>query len=247
MGNRKQPFGYRMQFGEVVKNPPEAELVQRIFEKYLLGASLQALTDALRDQEIPYEVGKLWNKNMVARILGDRRYCGQPGYPKLIDTEAFEAATENRTAKAPQIQISEAQKVLRRLCDTTVTHTIQEQVRQALNHLIDHPQLLRPPAQTPVHPEEANRIQKSLDDAMAQQPIDEPYARSLIMALAAAQYAQLGTQDYETERIRYLLRQAAPMEELDAALLRETVAAIHVTKSAIELRLKNGQMIQREV
>ena len=247
MGNRKQPFGYRMQFGEVVKNPPEAELVQRIFVKYLLGASLQALTDALRDQEIPYEVGKLWNKNMVARILGDRRYCGQPGYPKLIDEDAFEAVTAKRTAKAPQIRISEAQKVLRRLCDTTVTHTIQEQVQQALNHLIDHPQLLRPPAQTPVHPEEANRIQKSLDDAMAQQPIDEPYARSLIMALAAAQYAQLGTQDYETERIRYLLRQAAPMEELDAALLRETVAAIHVTKSAIELRLKNGQMIQREV
>ena len=137
--------------------------------------------------------------------------------------------------------------MLCRLCDTTVTHTIQEEVRQALNHLIDHPQLLRSPAQTPVNPEEANRIQKSLDDALAQQLIDEPYARSLIMALAAAQYAQLGAQDYETERIRYLLRQAAPMEELDAALLRETVAAIHVIKSAMELRLKNGQMIQREV
>ena len=67
-----------MQFGEVVKNPPEAELVQRIFEKYLLGASLQTLTDALRDQEIPYEAGKLWNKNMVARILGDRRYAQSP-------------------------------------------------------------------------------------------------------------------------------------------------------------------------
>ena len=37
------------------------------------------------------------------------------------------------------------------------------------------------------------------------------------------------------------------MEELDAALLRETVAAIHVTKSAMKIRLKNGQMIQREV
>ena len=82
---------------------------------------------------------------------------------------------------------------------------------------------------------------------MAQQPIDEPYARSLIMALAAAQYAQIGAQDFETERIRYLLLQTAPMEELDAALLRETVAAIRITKSAMELRLKNGQMIQREV
>ena len=53
MGNRKQPFGYRMQFGEIVENPPEAELVQRIFEKYLLGASLQALTDSLLEQDTP--------------------------------------------------------------------------------------------------------------------------------------------------------------------------------------------------
>lgn len=32
MGNRKQPFGYQMQFGTVAVRPQEAELVQYIFQ-----------------------------------------------------------------------------------------------------------------------------------------------------------------------------------------------------------------------
>ena len=37
MGNRKQPFGYQMQFGTVVVQPQEAGLVQYIFQQYILG------------------------------------------------------------------------------------------------------------------------------------------------------------------------------------------------------------------
>lgn len=31
-GNQKQPFGYRMEMGEIVPNPEEAKLVQSIFQ-----------------------------------------------------------------------------------------------------------------------------------------------------------------------------------------------------------------------
>ena len=73
MGNRKQPFGYQMQFGTVVVQPQEAGLVQYIFQQYILGASFQELVSALRNQTVPYDSGKLWNKNMVARILENER------------------------------------------------------------------------------------------------------------------------------------------------------------------------------
>lgn len=46
MGNRKQPFGYRMTLGEITIQPEEAEL-----------------TKALCRQEIPYYAGRTWNKN----------------------------------------------------------------------------------------------------------------------------------------------------------------------------------------
>ena len=31
MGNRKQPFGYKMEFGEIVPQPQEAETVRSIY------------------------------------------------------------------------------------------------------------------------------------------------------------------------------------------------------------------------
>ena len=67
--NRKQPFGYKMELGEIVIQEQEASVVRWIFQTYLAGASYNDLTEALEKGDVPYEVGKLWNKNMVARIL----------------------------------------------------------------------------------------------------------------------------------------------------------------------------------
>ena len=64
MGNRKQPFGYRMTLGEITILPEEAELVRFIFRCYSTGATLGDLTKALCRQEIPYYAGRTWNKNM---------------------------------------------------------------------------------------------------------------------------------------------------------------------------------------
>ena len=53
MGNRKQPFGYRMTLGEITTQPEEAELVRFIFQGYSKGATLGELTKTLCRQEIP--------------------------------------------------------------------------------------------------------------------------------------------------------------------------------------------------
>lgn len=74
--NRKQPFGYRMEFGEYTLHPAEAETVRWIYQTYLAGASYQELVEALQERGVAYDEGKLWNKNMVARILEDKRYIG---------------------------------------------------------------------------------------------------------------------------------------------------------------------------
>ena len=94
MGNRKQPFGYRVVMGEIALHPQEAKLVEHIFRQYLAGATYNTLVEELREQSIPYDEGKVWNKNMVARILEDSRYTGERGYPPVIDREALEKALE---------------------------------------------------------------------------------------------------------------------------------------------------------
>ena len=107
MGNRKQPFGYRMKMGEVVLHAQEAKLVEYIFQQYLSGASFNILVAQLREQPIPYDEGKLWNKNMVARILEDHRYTGEGAYPVIIDQETLRRVLEKRSAKQAPAQKTE--------------------------------------------------------------------------------------------------------------------------------------------
>ena len=86
--NRKRPFGYRMELGESVLHPAEAETVRWIYDSYLAGASYNALVDKLQERGIPYDGDKPWNKNMAARILADRRYTGEGGFPSIIAKRA---------------------------------------------------------------------------------------------------------------------------------------------------------------
>ena len=246
MGNRKQPFGYQMQFGTVVVQPQEAGLVQYIFQQYILGASFQELVSALRNQAVSYDSGKLWNKNMVARILENERYTGKAGYPALISSEQFETVAEKRSKKVSPSQKTEAQKLLRRLCSCNVTPGIEDQVMDLLNRVIANPALIQ--VSEPLQVEDAGVIglQSKLDEALAQQPIDEDAAKHLIFQLAAMQYSDIGSEEYETERLYRLFRQAAPMEALDAALLKSTVAAVCVSGyGAVRIHLKNGQILER--
>ena len=41
MGNRKQPFGYRMTLGEITIQPEEAETVRSIYLQYIAGISFK--------------------------------------------------------------------------------------------------------------------------------------------------------------------------------------------------------------
>ena len=137
--NRKLPFGYRMELGKIVIHPEEASTVQCIFRQYSLGASYKELVKHLREQDMPYDPGKLWNKNMVARILENRKYIGQPGWPSIIDVDMFECVNEKRFYKVSPPQLTDAQKILRRLSGGS-SMNIEQAVLCLLNSLITEPQ-----------------------------------------------------------------------------------------------------------
>ena len=237
MGNRKQPFGYKMSQGEIVIQESEAKLVQEIFHRYIAGESLNELTEALRQQDIPYDEGRLWNKNMVARILADTRYTGEKGYPKLI------VANENRSNKPQLPKKTEAQKVLRRLCGTPPSERVEQSVTGLLNGLANYPERIQ--HQRSPTPATHSKTQEALDNALEQQPIDEDNAKTLILRLAAEQYAALGNEEYETNRLRRLFSAFECVAELNADLLKSTVSEVLVTRQNVKLRLKNGQIIER--
>ena len=243
MGNRKQPFGYKMALGEIVIQEAEARLVQGIFRRYIAGESLNELTEALRQQDIPYDEGRLWNKNMVARILADIRYTGEKGYPKLMDEKQLIAANEKRANKPHLPKKTDAQKVLRRLCGTPPSERVEQSVTDLLNGLANCPDCIR--HQRSPAPALHSKTQEALDNALEQQPIDEDTSKTLILQLAAEQYAALGDEEYEAVRLRRLFSAFECVAELNADLLKNTVSEVLVTHQNVKLRLKNGQVIER--
>ena len=204
---------------------------------------MNELTEALRQQDIPYDEGRLWNKNMVARILADTRYAGEKGYPKLIDEEQLIAANEKRSNKPQLPKKTEAQKVLRRLCGTPPSERVEQSVTDLLNGLAKCPDRIQ--HQRSPTPATHSKTQETLDNALEQQPIDEDNAKALILQLAAEQYAALGDEEYETNRLRRLFSAFECVAELNADLLKSTVSEVQVTRQNVKLRLKNGQVIER--
>lgn len=243
MGNRKQPFGYKMALGKIVIQESEAQVVQEIFRRYIEGGSLNELTEALRHQDIQYDEGRLWNKNMIARILADTRYIGEKGYPKLMDEKQLIAANEKRANKPHLPKKTDAQKVLRRLCGTPPSEWVEQSVTALLNGLANCPDRIQH-QRSPV-PATHSQTQEALDNILAQQPIDEDSAKVLILRLAAEQYSALGDGEYETDRLRRLFSAFECVAELNADLLKSTVSEVLVTRQNVKLRLKNGQVIER--
>ncbi len=244
MGNRKLPFGYQMRMGEIVRNEPEAKAVQDIFLQYTLGASLKEIAEQMSKTGPAYDEGKSWNKNMIARILENPKYTGADSYPKLVDIKLFESAAEKRQTKQRLPERTPAQKALKRVCSKPPTPEIEQQVMHLLSRLAEQPERIMQPERTS-KPTYTN-TQAELDDVLNTQPLDEDAARSLICKLAQEQYDAIGNGEYETERLRQLFTAFECTAELNAELLQSTVSAVLVTRQAVRLQLKNGQIIGKE-
>ena len=97
---RRMPFGYCMEQGALGYEKSEAETVRQIFSMYLAGHSMKRIAEIIAEQGVPYHKDKpCWNKNMVKRILDNRKYLGEEDYPRIIPDEDFLAAQRVKTDK----------------------------------------------------------------------------------------------------------------------------------------------------
>ena len=215
-----------------------------IFLQYTLGASLREIAEQMSKTDPTYDEGKSWNKNMIARILENSKYTGVDSYPKLVDIKLFEAAAEKRPTKQRLPERTPAQKALKRVCSKLPTPEIEKEVMYLLGRLTEKPERITQPTETPA-PTHTN-TQAELDEVLNTQPLDEDAARSLICKLAREQYDAIGNEEYETERLRRLFAAFECTAELNAELLQSAVSAVLVTRQAVRLQLKNGQIIGKE-
>lgn len=144
MTNRRQPFGYHICGGRVDVNASEVDIVKHIFHAYIGGASFNDIKTSLLNQPVAYDGGdKACNKNMIARILGDRRYVGTDVYPQIISCEELEMAESIRTSKVQADTRSEAQRLLYKLSDKRPTVQTEADMLGIINALIHEPGLIK--------------------------------------------------------------------------------------------------------
>ncbi|MGI6736599.1 MAG: recombinase family protein [Anaerovoracaceae bacterium] len=95
------PFGYHMADGKIVILSKESALLQELFSGYLNGASLQHLADYAEQTGMCYRGNVVhWNKNMIARMLDDKRYWNSDDYPSIVSKETGSAVISMRKQRA---------------------------------------------------------------------------------------------------------------------------------------------------
>lgn len=74
---------YRDQYGRVLIDKAEADIVTYIYDSFLEGCPIQYIADALTEQGIESPKGKPnWNYSTVRSILRNEKYCGDVLYQK---------------------------------------------------------------------------------------------------------------------------------------------------------------------
>lgn len=122
MANRRIPYGYMLENGELTVKSKEEISVKRIFTTYLAGESYQGIADILNGDKIPFSTeAPEWNKHKVKRLLADPRYIGEKAYPAIITAETFEqvqAVVRSRQASgAPKPERPAARLVSKLYCE----------------------------------------------------------------------------------------------------------------------------------
>ena len=69
-------LGYRLKNGRYEIIPEEADLVRRIYDKYLSGDGYLTIAKRLNEDGIPSRFGKQWGQSVISKILSNYTYTG---------------------------------------------------------------------------------------------------------------------------------------------------------------------------
>lgn len=105
---RALPFGYTIENGMRIIDSKEAETIQQIFTEYLNGATMSELAATMTRLQIPYCEKRMdWNKNIIARILGNPRYAGADGFDPIIDIDVFKEVSRSKSDRTKRAIVAD--------------------------------------------------------------------------------------------------------------------------------------------
>ena len=251
--NRNIPFGYMMRGGKYLAEPTEFEAVTQIFKMYLNGMSLKSIA---AEMTVPYNADKLlWNKNMVSRVLENKRYVGDDTYPQIIEQETFDRANSIKAEKGKTaLPVDSTTKYVRRLvkytnnteCRRLSASDIKTLTVTAIDMLIADPTLAAPTDSVEYQPTAKltlaeKRIKEQMNDPAA-------YADKLMTDILRAVTMRYDCIKYDdrdkTESLLDILIHHEKREDFDMELTGKVIKYITVDRGMISAELVNGKTIQ---
>lgn len=93
---KRKCYGYKPSAnGELVIDPEEAEIVNRIFTQYQSGISLGAIAAELFKQQIPSPTGKAqWSREAIHKLLSNEKYTGRVLLQKTVRAGSVQVKNE---------------------------------------------------------------------------------------------------------------------------------------------------------
>ncbi len=112
MKQRIVPLGYVLSNGSITINEAEADTVREIAEQYLSGKSLKDIAEMLTAKHIEYMSGKTdWNRSRIKRIVEDKRYIGDGGYPPILTKQEYAAMQSIKAEKNTQKNVNHTEGI----------------------------------------------------------------------------------------------------------------------------------------
>lgn len=116
MKKRNITYGYVIRDGVLQPHPQESEIVKEIFRRYAERGSLRTLAEDLTRRGVEFFPGKSnWDKARVKRVLDERRYYGEKGFPKLIEGTLFRQTEAKKQQSSTAINPDSAIKKIKDL------------------------------------------------------------------------------------------------------------------------------------
>lgn len=97
------PIGYDYEDGKLVINPYEAQQVQKIYEWYLIGMSLQAIIDRLHDEGYTNRYSSYSSWSGIRYILENETYLGRIHFGDVLVENAHQPIISEEQFNAVQI------------------------------------------------------------------------------------------------------------------------------------------------
>jgi len=102
-GGGNIPIGYDYSDGKLVVNPYEAEQVRKIFEWYLVGASLKTISERLREEGYTNRYGSYNSWTSARNILANETYIGHLHFGDVLVEHAHEPIVSEEQFYAAQV------------------------------------------------------------------------------------------------------------------------------------------------